>query len=96
MFGKKFFIWYNFFDVTKNEAYRVFVGETFDSKMLLLDFAEGGDVSFTIGNSTAPEKGKPNYISYENPIVHYNQLEITRQNNIYYLKMLYEAQLLLD
>lgn len=73
---------YYFRDVESGEKYRVFVGETFDSKMLLLDFINNGDNVFYIGNSTSSEGGKPNYISYENEIVHYNQLEIVRQNGI--------------
>ena len=80
---------YHFLDVTNNEKYRVFVGETFDSKMLLLDFVETGNMSFTIGNSSSEEGGMANYISYEHPSIHYNQIEITRNNNIYHLKNLY-------
>jgi len=79
---------YHFFDVTNEERYRVFVGETFDSKMLLLDFVDKDNMSFTIGNSTSSEGGMANYISYENPNVHYNQIEITRNNNIYHLRNL--------
>ena len=77
---------YHFFDVTNNEKYRVFVGETYDSKMLLLDFVETGNMSFTIGNSSSDEGGMSNYISYENPDIHYNQIEITRNNGVYHLK----------
>ena len=79
---------YNFLDVTKDEKYRVFVGETFDSKKLLLDFVETGDVSFTIGNSYSSEGGKPNYISYENPNIHFNQIEVTRTNGLYRIRNL--------
>ncbi len=73
---------YYFVDVASGEKYRVFVGETFDSKMLLLDFIETGDLTFYIGNSSSNEGGQPNYISYENPDVHYNQIEIVRSNGI--------------
>ena len=73
---------YYFWDETNNEKYRVFVGETFDSKMLLLDFIDKGDMIFTIGNSSSGEGGNANYISYENPNVHYNQIEIERKNGI--------------
>ncbi|MBE6155549.1 MAG: type VII secretion protein EssC [Firmicutes bacterium] len=80
---------YHFFDVTTGEKYRVFVGETFDSHKLLLQFVDSGNMTFTIGNSSSSEGGNPNYISYENPNIHYNQLEITRNNNIYRLRNLY-------
>ena len=79
---------YSFFDVLNEEKYRVFVGETFDSKMLLLDFVEKDYLEFTIGNSSSPEGGRPNYISYENSTIHYNQLQITRNNGYYQLKNL--------
>lgn len=77
---------YHFKDIASEEKYRVFVGETFDSKMLLLDFVDTGNFSFTIGNSASSEGGMANYISYENPTVHYNQIEITRNNSLYHLR----------
>lgn len=79
---------YHFFDVTNNEKYRVFIGETFDSQMVLLDFNEKEYLEFTVGNSTIKEEGRPNYISYENPMISYNQLLITRSNGLYYIKNL--------
>ena len=79
---------YNFLDVLTNEKYRVFVGETFDSKMLLLDILEPGNIDFYIGNSISKEGGNPNYISYENDNIHFNQIRIVRTNGIFLLKNL--------
>ena len=81
---------YHFLDVTKDIKYRVFVGETFDSQMLLLDFNFKGENEFYIGNSSSKEDGgKPNYISYENPDIYYNQLEVTNIGGIYHIKNLH-------
>ncbi len=77
---------YHFLDEENNEKYRVFVGATYDSKMLALEFTEQSALSFTIGNSASEEGGRANYISYENPNVHYNQILIERDNAIYHLK----------
>ena len=77
---------YHFLDVTSEEKYRVFVGATYDSKMLSLEFTEQSTLSFTIGNSTSSEGGRANYISYENPTVHYNQILIERESAIYHLR----------
>ncbi len=77
---------YHFLDVATEEKYRVFVGATYDSKMLSLEFVEQSALSFTIGNSASNEGGRANYISYENPNIHYNQILIERDNAIYHLK----------
>ena len=76
---------YYFHDLASDEKYRCFVGETFDSQMLLLDFTENADLDFFIGNSSNSEGGQPNYISYENPSIHFNQISITRRQGLYEL-----------
>lgn len=80
---------YNFCDVTNEEKYRIFVGATYDSKMLTLDFVDDGDIAFTIGNSRKNEDGKPNYISYENESLHLNQILVERNRGIYKVKNLF-------
>lgn len=80
---------YSFLNVSNNEKYRIFVGETFDSKMLTLDILDSNSFSFCIGNSSLSEGGKPNYISYENPNIHYNQVDINYNNGVYHIKNLF-------
>jgi len=80
---------YNFYENATKETYRVFVGETFDSRMLMLDFVEKDELTFYIGNSANKQRGEINYISYEHPNLFYNQLEVVRKNGLYYIKNLH-------
>ena len=79
-------------NISTNETWTIYCAPFYDQTMRQLNYKYQDGTVMYIGNNAAPVANNAisNWISYENPLIAYNQLEISIINKCFYIKNLNE------